>query len=127
MQSWKKKWMYTGGGGLGLFLLSFYEGQQVAKKNDEQKKIIQSIEADPLMDQAEYDANQSKIKSLEAEAKQAKLLADLFFLGSAGLIGTAVYFYLNPPTDSAAVSNIQFTPFPRTGEKGMAMIITRKW
>ena len=110
MESWKRKWLWTGVGGGAAFLLSFLQANEVKSANEEQKKHIDAINNDPLMTQSEYNSHKSAIVSAESQAKQAKTMADLFFLTSAGLIGTATYFYLHPPTGDSLAAHLSVLP-----------------
>ena len=125
IERWKRKWMWTGIGGGTALLLSFMEGNAVKSANSEQTQHIQTIESNPLMSQGEYNSHKAAILSAESKAKQAKTLADLFFLTSTGLIGTATYFYFHPPRGDDVAAQLFLLPV--SGGYGLAFHYQLRW
>ena len=125
MEKWKRKWLWTGVGGGASLLLSILKANEVKSANEEQKTHIQAINSNPLMTQSEYNSHKSAITSAESQAKQAKTLADVFFLTSVGLIGTATYFYLNPPTGDSLAAHMNVLPY--ANGRGMLVTYQQRW
>jgi len=125
MESWKRKWLWTSIGGGTAALLSLMEGNVVKSANAEQKEHIEAISNDPLMAQSEYDTHRSAVLSAESRAKQAKTLSDLFVLVSAGLFGTAAYFYFHPPQEDSVAAQVDLLPI--TGMRGWVVQYQSKW